>query len=346
MERYRVCQFSNARSLQKEWDELAGCYFQKKDFLQYTEQYNPCRQRYYAFFQGEAMLAGAVVYTLRIDLLTFSHIPSPVSMQVIGLPASVSAPGFLGADKDAVQQLIHYILKREHGLILGLNLAQEIDPSPAVSMNMLPGIELEHTFSNWPDYLSQLRSPYRRRVMQLQERFREVETQRTSCQAFTPEHHRLYLDILQRTDSKLEVLSEAFFRNLPDNFYLVSCWQAGRLLCWHINCEDEGRLFFFFGGHDYNLLPKFQSYFNNLLCILRRGIEDGFSAIDFGQTAEVPKLKLGASVQPKAMFLYHRNPLLLWLLQKGKRWISYRSAHPEVHVFKQPLAPATMISTP
>lgn len=346
MEKYRLAVFSEAGFLSETWDALAGCYFQKIAFLQYAERYNPCRQRYYALYRGEALLACAVVYSLRISLLTFSNIPSPVRMQVVGLPASVSAPGAFGLDNEAVQRLILQILEREEGLILGLNLPPEFDPYPAVAMAMLPTIELEHHFADWPSYLEKLRSPYRRRAMQLQSRFRGVEWRRTGCRAFTPEHHHLYLDILKRADSKLEVLPEAFFRNLPDNFYLASCYSQGRLLCWHINCEDGDRLFFFFGGHDYELLPQFQSYFNNLLCILQQGIEKGFSRIDFGQTAEIPKLKLGAGAKPKAMFLYHRNPLLRRLLRIGKPWISYRPAFPAVHVFKQPLVDAAKIPVP
>ena len=79
-----------ALDLPNEWDLMSNCHFQKKEFFQYTEKYNPCNQRYYLLFNNNQLVAGACVYTLSIDLLTFINVRSPVKMQVVGIPATVA----------------------------------------------------------------------------------------------------------------------------------------------------------------------------------------------------------------------------------------------------------------
>ncbi len=326
----------NAILLPSEWDNEAPLYFQRSAFLQYADLFNPCNQRYYLMWQKNELLAGACVYTLPIHLFTFSHIPSKVYMQVIGLPASVSAPGIFGRIKTDTEKLIQYILSHEKGLILGLNLPTHLHVQPAVEMKMMPTVIMQQNYDSWNEYLSSLRSPYRRRANHILQAFNEVGEVRTECSAFSEKHYSLYLQIMQQTKNKLETLSFDFFKHLPDNFYLTSYYHQTQLLCWHINCRDEDQLFFFFGGHDYQLLNNYHSYFNNLFGILKEGIEDGFSQIDFGQTAETAKMKTGGQMAEKRMFLYHRNFLIRAILKLCKPLITYKSPQEILH----PLKPA------
>ncbi len=58
------------------WDELADNYFQQSKFLLHTERYNPCQQRYYLCFDNGRLISAAIVYSLRLDLLTFINVKS------------------------------------------------------------------------------------------------------------------------------------------------------------------------------------------------------------------------------------------------------------------------------
>lgn len=333
---YNIERIEKAILLPSKWDIEAPLYFQRKEFLHHTDIFNPCNQRYYLLWQEDELTAGACVYTLPIHLFTFSNIPSKVYMQVIGLPASVSAPGIFGRTKTDTEKLTQHILSHEKGLLLGLNLPSHLHLQPAVEMNMMPTVTMKQNYDSWDEYLSSLRSPYRRRANHILKAFREVGEVRTECHSFTEKHYSLYLQVMQHTKSKLETLSFDFFKYLPDQFYLTSYYYQTQLLCWHINCKDEDQLFFFFGGHDYRLLNNFQSYFNNLFGILKEAIEDGFSQIDFGQTAEIAKMKPGGQMTEKRMFLYHRNFLVRTLLKLCKPLITYKSPQEILH----PLKPA------
>lgn len=334
--RGRIERLSSATLLPPAWDALATCAFQRRDFLRHAEEHNPCRQRYHLLWEGDEVSAGACVYTLRFDILTFSRIPSPVRMQVVGVPVSVSAAGIVGRTRPDVEALIRAILATERGLVLGLNLDPEVDPSPATAMAMLPTLVLQRGFASWTDYLATLRAPYRRRAKRILGAFRGVRAETTPCSAFTGAHHRLYLQIMRRTPSRLEVLSEDFFRSLPGGFYLTTYYAGDRMLCWHVNCRDDDTLLFLFGGHDYASLAEYEGYFNNLFGIVQEAIRGGFRRIEFGQTAEVAKMKTGGSVVPKRMFLYHRRRLPRWLLRVGRPWIEYHAALPAIRALKPP----------
>ena len=94
-------------------------------------------------------------------------------------------------------------------------------------------------------------------------------------------------------------------------------------------------MFFFFGGHDYELLDKYQSYFNNLFGIVRQFINDGYERLDLGQTAEIAKMKAGGQMEPRTMFLYHHNPFIRFILRILKPIITYHSPKLVVHPFRK-----------
>lgn len=347
----KLVKITTATNLPPEWDDLADTYFQKKAFLDHCEKFNPCHQRYYLLFEEGALMAGAIVYTLHIDLFTFSKVKSPVKMQVIGLPVSVASSGIVGEKKGA-EQLIQVLLLKEKGLILCVNLNPKFRVTPGISMPILPNVEMDLKVATWESYTRNLRSSYRRRMKRILEKFENVSEHTTSCSAFSPEHYQLYLAIMKRTPNKLEIIPEALFRNLPAAFRLTtySVPSSGFytknsddsddrdkdvILCWHITCLEDARYYFFFGGINYDHIHRYSSYFNNLLGILKESFEQNCTYLDLGQTAEIPKMRLGGKLIPKQMFLYHRNPLVYWILKKLKYFIGYHKEFPEVNVFKK-----------
>jgi hypothetical protein len=95
------------------------------------------------------------------------------------------------------------------------------------------------------------------------------------------------------------------------------------------------RFHFFLGGIDYELNRQFNTYFNLLFRIVREGIERGASLIDLGQTAEIPKTRLGGEVVEKYILGHHPNWLVRKLLGAGKGILEYSLVVPKTHVFKE-----------
>ncbi len=104
-----------------EWDNLATCFYQKKQFLLHSQNWNRCNQRYYLAYEDNRLVAGAVVYTLKLNLFTYSKFTLRVKMQITGIPCSVSCQGLIGNNQYAYELLDH-IFSAEKGLCLALNL--------------------------------------------------------------------------------------------------------------------------------------------------------------------------------------------------------------------------------
>lgn len=325
---------SRALDLPENWDSAAVDYFQTREFLNHTEKYNPCNQRYYLLYRHGIFETGVAVYTLKLDLLTYLKIPSPFRMNIAGIPCSVSASGVIG-NPNYLSQMIGYIKTREKGLLLFLNLATEIKEENMVSGKTLPTIILANPFRSWEDYLGAMRADYRRRVRQLSSPFSEIQKEQFACSHFDDRMYSLYLEVLKRSKGKLETLSLKFFRNLPSNFNLTAFYSAEKLIGWYISFTFNEKFYFFLGGVDYKVNRQFNTYFNILLNVVKEGIEKGASIIDLGQTAEIPKLRLGGKLVEKTMAGYHSNRIMRSLLKAGKSLLEYSTVVQETHVFKE-----------
>lgn len=320
-------------NLDPEWDNLADFYFQKKEFLIHLHQYNPCAQRYYELYCDDRLVAGTVVYTLKIDIFTFANIPSPFKVQVIGLPVSVATPPIIGETRE-FEYLLSEIIKNEHGLILGINFMEDYLRDKVLNLRTLPTVVFNLPVDNLLSYEGALRHNYRRRLHRIREKFSGVTSVVTPCAEFSEAHYELYLQIMKKTTTKLETLSFDVFRHLPSHFVLTTYYYEKIMLCWHVVCLDKDLLIFFFSGMDYKYRGQFQSYNNNLLGILAYAFDQRCRVIDFGQTAEIAKTRLGGELCERRMFFYHRNPFIFLLLKLSGSLINYSKINAKPNVFK------------
>jgi hypothetical protein len=326
-----------AADLPEGWDELAAYCFQRRSFLAHAERYNPCQQRYWWLTRGGRVAAGAVVYTLRLDLLTYLRVPSPVRIHFVGIPFSVSAPGLVGSPAE-VAALVQGLLPEERGLVVGLNLDFPLEVPDLLTGRTLPSVVLERRFASWAGYRDSLRSPYRRRLDRTLARWEGVVSKRGPCARFDLEMHRQYLAAYARSHAKLERLGLEFFRNIPFGFHLTTHRLEGRLVGWHVAATESDRRYFVLGGVDAETNPERRNYFNLLAAVIREAIEDGTAVIDLGQTAEVPKTRLGGRIVEKGMFGWHSNAVLRYLIGRFRGALQYGAHVPETHVFHEGVA--------
>lgn len=328
-----IAEVHSAADLPFLWDSLATDYFQTREFLEHTEKYNPCKQRYYMLFQNGILVTGLVMYTLRINLFTFLSIPSPFRMNIVGIPCSVSPAGIIGSYPQ-LPTLLGHLKEKEKGLLLVLNLNSPAHVKDFICGRTLPTVLLEERFNSWEDYTQSLRSDYRRRIRSLSWSFSGIKINRERCGNFDEQMYRLYLDVLKRSKGKLETLSMAFFQKLPSNFHLTACYNQGKVIGWFITAFFGEKAYFFMGGIDYKQNELHNTYLNMLIEILHETIENKESYLDLGQTAEIPKIRMGGKIMEKYMLGYHSNRVIRKLLARGKGLLEYRTIIPEAHVFK------------
>ncbi|WP_289053538.1 hypothetical protein [Carboxylicivirga marina] len=327
-----VYKTTNAWELNPQWDRLCISYFQSRDFLHYLQQHNPSHQTYYELYKADVLSAGAVVYSSKVNLLTFTKGKAAISIRVIGLPISISDGGLIG-EKDSVNQLLNVILKNEKGLVLALNLPHNFDNHEVITMRFLPSIVIDKNLNDWSSYKTSLRSSYRRRLRHLENKNSNTYIHTGSCKAFDHRHYYLYKQTLQRSKTKLETLSLDFFKHLPASFKLNSCFMDGALLYWNIVLHLKQKSYFCFGGIDYSYRDMYHSYHNNLLLALKDSIQNKSKELDLGQTAEVAKTRLGGLTNEKRMFLYHHNKVIFIFLKFIRKLLSYNVQPSIAHVF-------------
>lgn len=326
----------NALSLPDEWDVLAGCYFQRKKFLLHCQNWNHCDQRYYVAYENDKLIAGAVVYTLRIDLFTYYKMRLPVTMQITGIPCSVSSAGLLGKPNRTVK-LFKYVCSQERGLKLALNIdSVEGAPRNMFAGHTLPAIKFNNHFSSTDDYLKSLRANYRRRWDLINKKSQDIQFAQSSCRKFTIEMYHQYIRVYEQSNVKLERLDYRFFKFLPNEFKLTTATANGILAGWFITLNADSELYFFFGGLNYSMNDKLGTYHRLLIEIIFQGINSGVRHIDLGQTAEIPKMRLGGESQPKYMIADH-SIMINTLLRTSKKLLEYRNTFPEHHVFRKAL---------
>jgi hypothetical protein len=328
-----LLRYAHARDLPPAWDTLAGTCFRSRAFLTHTERHNPCGQRYHVLWDADRPVAGAIAYDLRIDLLTFAQVKSPLPMTVLGVPCSVAWPGLLG-DRARWPAMLAELLPRERGLVLGLNTTAPITHPELVQGATLPTMVLEHGFDSFASYTTGLRSDYRRRLRRIRAALAEADRIETPCSALTEPGYRLYVGAYERSDAKLELLSHDFLARLPDPFHMVRYELSGHLLGWHISAVEPGRTTFFMGGVDQALNERHKTYFNLLFDVIELGIGAGSPTIDLGQTAEVPKLRTGARLQQRRMFAWHRRGLVRSGLRRAAPLLTYGETFEQPRVSK------------
>jgi hypothetical protein len=286
--------------------------------LSLLERVNPCKQDYH-IEKGTFIVS----YRLRMDLLNLcGRLSLRINTNVVGLPISVADPGYLGSEDQ-----VEGFLGKQRGLWVVLNGKRPFSV-PAKTLSTF--VFINH-FASFSEYLHSLRSPYRRRIKRALDKGKDLRVQKVD---FTEDHHRLYMDVMGRSDHPLEILPPEFFRDYHGDIYEFRS-KEGRLLAFVQTKKHDDRLRFLFCGFRREDVEEFDLYYNMLLWIVRLGIEEGVLEIDFGQTSEESKLKIGCQERERFLYIYHHNPVLRWILRRLLPLFSYRP-YPRSHrVFKE-----------
>ncbi len=298
------------------------------DKLSLLERLQPCHQQYH--IDPEAGIA-FVSYALRLNALSLSgkkQIKIPVRMA--GLPLSIAECGYHADTAQARTTMANY-LRSQKGIWIILNA---VDEFPLPMGATLPSCHLPVTWPTFDDYIFSLRSPYRRWISRGIEKGSNLKVRPLAPESFSMLHYNLYVDVFERSPYQLEKLRLAYFQQFPANLFEF-CLDEKPVGFVQVTMTPSV-LTFLFCGFDRTLVTSHHLYQNMLLWLLRMAIERKCSLVDFGQTTEETKSKLGAVMQPKDMYLSHKNPVIYSLMSPLARQLSYPGYQVIHHVFKEP----------
>lgn len=289
--------------------------------LSLLEEINPCNQCYE--ITGDCLI---ISYDSKLNLFNFKNIlPLKAKAQIIGLPVSLSQRGYFGNLNKAVETV-----KKRKGLKIILNADEEI----IKGARTLSTFVFDNNFETFDDYLNKLRSSYRRRINKALKYRNYINIEKIQNSNFSAEHYKLYLSIMTRTDNPLETLPIDFFRNYDSEIYEFT--DRNDNVTGFIQLKEfDGKLCFLFGGFNREDVEKYDIYYNMLLKIIEIAIEKKVKIIEFGQTAEESKLKIGCREVYKYLYVHHSNAAINFIIQKLLPSMSYRPYVKVHHVFKE-----------
>ncbi len=142
--------------------------------------------------------------------------------------------------------------------------------------------------------------------------------------------HRLYQEVVARSDSVFERLNQKFFEEVErmpagDAFYVLGSKQVEGtdhlVACELVFCDrDRGTIHPVYSGFDYRFKRDSNVYFNMFYHVIEEAERRGFSRVHLGQTSYEIKAELGARPVPLFLGIHHPNPLiqrLVWLLRSS-----------------------------
>ncbi len=323
--------FDSAEELPPEWDALTrGNVFLERASLSIVERSNPCSQQYVLISNGSPDSIFAT-YRRDLDLLAFTKGRMTTPVTVVGVACSVSAPGFSFGAKTSgrASELISGI----DGASLVLNAMSQTELKGLATGKTLPSCELELAWEDFDHYLSSMRSHYRYEMLKT---LKLGSALTVRClpdnKEYGDELHQLYLNVYEKSDYKLERLAPDFLREFPGEIYVFSL--ADKEVGFVKAFETGKRLTFLFGGLDYDFNVEYRVYLNMLRFLVKEGIRRKCEVIDFGQTAEDVKLKMGCRYSERYVYAGHSRAALKWGLKACAGFLSYKPPEDNYHVFK------------
>ena len=263
---------------------------------------------------------------MKLNIFNFTKLfPIHIKTKIIGLPISLCEKGYWG-DSSTVRNLIN----SKKGLKIVLNAEKDL----GISGQTLSTFIFYNNFKDFNNYLDSLRCSYRRRIKKALNYRKKLIIRKIGNINFTETHYKSYLSIMERTENPLEILPIEFFKNYDCELYEFVDLESEKILGFIQTKQVNDCLYFFFGGFSKEDNEKYDLYYNMIIKIVELGIEKAVKTINFGQTAEESKLKIGCVEVPKYLYIHHSNFLINKTLQILAPLFSYKPYKTAHNVFK------------
>ena len=293
--------------------------------IQLLKKENKFDQEYYYIEKGKDY-AFFILYKNKMNIFTFGKFKCYINLKVIGYPCSLSNCGYITNNEKFMFDYIKTIKGAK--LVLNVN-----NPNLIENMTIgktLPTCIFKNTFTSVDEYLTSLRSGYRRRINIAINNCKDVKIKEIDDNSI--DIYDLYLNTYNKSNYKLEKLEKGFFEKVEAQklVFLKNNKPVGFVLI----KQDNDKLIFMLCGMDYTY-DTTDLYYYMLFNIVKYAIEHKLKIIDFGQTSEVTKMKFGALLEEKYFYAHHTNKVLNYIVKLGKNILEYKYAFPEYRVFKE-----------
>ena len=307
-------------------------------------------------------------FSRRITEILSKTVPSLMRKKIVlcGLPVSVGAKHLAmvpGAQHKDVLRAMHEmavsLARREHAPYIVFKEFPDGDRPRIDFMRELgyrrfssPAMNtFGRQFTDIDSYLAALRSRYRQCVRKSMDksragnlRYERLTDTGTIISLYTPSLHRLYEAVALSSKHRLELLPLSFFqclaRRLPGLVGLTLVHSGDSVVAFNWNLFHGGIYHFLFAGLDYELNSRYDLYFNLMYAEMDYAFRAGSEKIEFGQTADDFKIRLGCIQEQRYFYIKAVGPVASLILKvAGNLLLPEPPPPPTHHVFRDPDIP-------
>ena len=270
----------------------------------------------------------------------------------LGYPVAFRA-GVVGEERRdiwraLVRAMESFAAEKKAGLLVVRDFREDERPdaAPLVEQGFACVPNLENTvlrmrWATFDEYLGSLRAHYRRQIRLNLARAERAGLRLERVRDFAPwasEMARLWrLTHLRSTAYQREVLGPDYFENLAarlgDRTFATFLRLGSRLVGFTLYLLDDTVLVPSYIGIDYAHNEEAALVFNAYYDWVRTGIDLRVPLMSLGITTYEPKLRLGATIEPLAIFMRYRRPGLTPALAAAYRWMTPRQSRTRHDVF-------------
>ncbi len=328
----KVVDYDSITKVPLEWEKIIGDnIYLSIQFLSFMEQIDKCQQHYYMIYNDDKLDTIFMTYKRdNYNLGMFTKINLVQKITMIYVPLSVTRPGIVyGKHFDKALDII----KKIKGPKMIFNI-EDLNIKGWAKGLTCPKCIFYNKFSSFEEYLQKLRSNYRHRYKKVFERSKDLKLEYlVDNKDFTEEMYDCYLQVYNKSRVKIEKLDINFFRGSFFKIFVLK--KEDEVVGFGQMLENGKELIFEFVGVNYKYNNEYDVYHRILLEIVKYGIENGFETIDFGQTADESKLKLGSKYTELYVYLHHSNPINNFINRKMASFLEYKPIKTEFRIFKE-----------
>ena len=327
-----IKEFDSITKVPDEWDTIIDDnIYLSKEFLTFMERIDKCEQKYYMIYDDGDLDTVFMSYVRKkYNPAMFTKLNLHQRMTMIYVPLSVTRPGI--AYNKHLDKAMDFI-KTIKGPKMLLNI-EDVAPRGYAKGLTCPKCILTNRFASFDDYMNSLRSNYRYRYTKCFKKSAPLTLEYLeNNEDFTDEMYECYLQVYNKSRMHVEKLPIEFFRGKYFKIFVLR--NEEKIVGFGQMLPNGTELVFEFVGVDYELNNTYDTYHRILLEIVKYGIENKFETIDFGQTADESKLKLGSKYTMLYAYMHHSNKMLNSVYKKMAKYIEYKPITTDYNVFKE-----------
>jgi predicted N-acyltransferase len=333
---------------------------------------NDCDFRYLVAYRNGKVVAHTCIYSMSFNLDIFTtgviqkinngvrHMyPRFLKMRLVecGTPTALGNTISYAEGVDRVEILNLFIEKmekfaQEKGIgLLGLRDFTEeevrfydiLRHSNFSRVNNLPNTTLKLTWDSFDDYIGSLRSNYRYKIKKNMKKSADEKIEIEVLDNFS-EHAevlcRLWVNVYERAkEYKREILTPNYFKSLSryleNKALVITVKKDGEIVGFSLVLLDDLTLRYIYSGLTYEYNKDFSVYFNMLYEMLKFAIDTKKRKFEMGITTYIPKLDIGARIEPFYVYLRHRNSILNFIIPKAFDLFTPNNTYKPRNVFRQ-----------